>query len=127
VLTEMPTSFLAVNREAHRLCPPRGAEGCKVTLVQEGKMVDPTRVVAGKAGELPDRRGDDWSLALTLAANKDRHAAEIDENLRRAPCHRIGGNRGAEHLHIPILKHLRAWGERIGLRPGVQKGMRLEN
>jgi len=25
------------------------------------------------------------------------------------------------------LKHLQAWGERIGSRPGVQKGMKLEN
>jgi GST-like protein len=25
------------------------------------------------------------------------------------------------------LKHLQAWGERIGLRPAVQKGMKLEN
>ena len=25
------------------------------------------------------------------------------------------------------LKHLQAWGERIGWRPGVQKGMKLEN
>jgi GST-like protein len=25
------------------------------------------------------------------------------------------------------LKHLQAWGERIGARPGVQKGMKLEN
>jgi glutathione S-transferase len=25
------------------------------------------------------------------------------------------------------LKHLQAWGERIGSRPGVEKGMKLEN
>jgi GST-like protein len=25
------------------------------------------------------------------------------------------------------LKHLQAWGDRIGARPGVQKGMKLEN
>jgi hypothetical protein len=28
---------------------------------------------------------------------------------------------------MPDLKHVQAWGERIGARPGVQKGMKLEN
>jgi len=25
------------------------------------------------------------------------------------------------------LNHLKAWGDKIGARPGVQKGMKLEN
>ncbi len=67
----------------------------------KAKMVDAPCVMAGKVGELPDRSGGDRSLAWPLAANEDRHATEIEENLRRTTGCRIGGDRGAEHLDVP--------------------------
>jgi hypothetical protein len=78
-------------------------------------MIDPARAMAGKVGELPDRPGGDGSLAWALAANKDRHAAEIDENLRSAAGHRVGGDRGPEHLDIPIRRGFRILADDVNM------------
>ncbi len=96
--------FFQLDREAHAFCPQLVAEGCEVTPVHEAKMVDPPRVVAGKVGEFADRPGGDRRLARALPANENRYAAEINKDLRRAPCHCIGGDRGPEHLGVPVRR-----------------------
>lgn len=65
-------------------------------------MVGPPPVMAGKVGVLLNRRSGDWGFARPSAANNDRHATEIDEDLRGTTRYRVGGDRGTEHLHVPI-------------------------
>lgn len=67
-------------------------------------MIYPVGVMAGEVGELPYRPRSDRGLTRALAANEDCHATQIDKNLRRATSHRIGSDRGAEHLHVPIRR-----------------------
>src|SRR5271166_2268869 len=52
--------------------------------------------MAGKVGVLLNRPGGDRGFARSSAANKDRHAAEIDKDLRGAARHRIRGRRPGE-------------------------------
>jgi len=42
-----------------------------------------------------------------LAADQDRHAAQIDEDRRRPSCCRIRRDRRAKHLDIPVGRSFR--------------------
>ena len=105
----------ALRPGSSRLCPQLVAERREITLVEETKIGDAPCLMAGKVSELPDRPGGDWSLARLLAANEDRHAAEIDENLRRTTACRIGGDRGAEHLDLPIRRGFRILADDVNM------------
>ena len=69
--------------------------------------------------------GNEWRFAdeqlakTPYLAGDDITAANLTVYLIKPPARRSPDNTG--------LKHLQAWGERIGSRPGVQKGMKLEN
>src|SRR5271169_2297675 len=78
-------------------------------------MVDPTRVVARKVRELPDWPGGDGSLAWALAANEDRHAAEIDEYLWSTAGCRVGRDRRPEHLDVPIRRGFRILADDVNM------------
>ena len=65
-------------------------------------MVGPPRVVAGEVGIRLHRPRRKWGFARPPAPDEDRHSAEIDKDLWSAARDRVGGDRGAEHLHVPI-------------------------
>src|SRR3984893_4322228 len=70
-------------------------------------MVGSPGVMAGKVRVLPNRPGGGGGFARPSAADEYRHAAQIDEDLRGATRHRVRGDRGAEHLDIPIGRRFR--------------------
>src|SRR5260370_38869697 len=70
-------------------------------------MIGAPRIMAGKIRVLPDGPGAGRGFARPLAADQDRHAAELDEDLRGAAGDRVGDNRGTEHLDVPIGRSMR--------------------
>src|SRR5215469_1355297 len=90
------------HRELHAFRPQLLTKRSQITMIHKAEMVDPARVMAGEVGELADGFGGDGVFARSLAADKYCHVAEIDKNLRRASSDRVGGDRGAEHLNVPI-------------------------
>jgi hypothetical protein len=75
---------LQLDRKGDTLCPQLGTERPEITLIHEAKMVDPAGVMARKVGEVPYWPRIDRCFARALAANEDRHATQIDKNLRGA-------------------------------------------
>jgi hypothetical protein len=63
--------------------------------------------VTGKVGVLPNRPGGDRGFTGPSAADQDRRAAELDEDLRGTARYRVGGNRGPEHLDVPSGRRVR--------------------
>src|SRR5437868_15478363 len=61
-----------------------GTERREVALIQKAEMIRAPPVVTGKIGVWPDRPPRRGILARALAADQDRHAAELDKDLRRA-------------------------------------------
>src|SRR6185295_1136983 len=94
-------AFLQLDREAHAFLAQVGAEGRQVTLVQETEMIGAPGVVAGEIGIGPDRLVGCRILPGAAATDQDRHAAELDEDLRGPAGDGVGGNGRAEHLDIP--------------------------
>src|SRR6267154_394959 len=76
-------------------------------------MVGSPGVMAGKVRVLPNRPGGGGGFARPSAADEDCHAAQIDEDLRGAARRRIRGDRGAEHLDIPIGRRLRIFADDV--------------
>src|SRR5260370_25520117 len=70
-------------------------------------------VMAGKIRVLPNRLGGGGGFARPLAADEDRHAAQSNEDLRGATRHRGCGDRGAEHLDIPIGRRFRIFADDV--------------
>src|SRR5437764_9583423 len=84
-----------------------GTKRSEVALGQKTEMIRAPPVVAGKIGVGPDRPCRRGILARALAADQDRHAAQLDKDLRRAARDSIAGNRRAEHLDIPSRRGMR--------------------
>jgi len=102
------TSF-QLDRETNALAAQLGAECFEVALIEEAEMIGPPRVMARKVCVLSDRPGGGGVLARPLAADQDRHAAQIDKDLRGAARHRIRGNRRAEDLGMPVGRRFRVF------------------
>jgi hypothetical protein len=65
-------------------------------------MVGAPGIMAGKVGISPNGPSCKGILARPPTADEDRHPAKFDKDLRGAARHRIGSDRRAEHLDIPI-------------------------
>ena len=76
-------------------------------------MVGPPRVVAGEVCIRLDRPRRKWGFARPPAPDEDRHSAEIDKDLWSAARDRVGGDRGAEHLHVPIGRRPRIFADYV--------------
>jgi hypothetical protein len=72
-------------------------------------------VMAGKISVLLDRPGGSGVLAWPLAADKDRHPAKIDKDLRGAARHCLRGDRRAEHLDVPIGRRFRIFADDVNM------------
>src|SRR6266700_7608606 len=77
-------ALLQFDRKVDALRAQPGAEGGEVTLVQKAEMIGAPCIVAGEIGVWLDRPCRRGILAGALAADQDRHAAQLDKNLRRA-------------------------------------------
>src|SRR5216683_988315 len=76
-------------------------------------MVGSPGVMAGKVRVLPNRPGGSGGFARPSAADEDRHAAQINKDLRGATRHRIRGDRGAKHLDVPIGRRFRIFADDV--------------
>src|SRR5215472_16564262 len=65
-------------------------------------MVGPPRIMAGKIGIRLDRPRGERRFTGPPPADKDRHPAKTDEDLRGSTCYRIRDDFGAEHLDVPV-------------------------
>src|SRR6516225_6177670 len=72
-----------LDRETDAFAAQLGAKCLEITLVEEAEMIGPPRVVTGKICKWPNGSGGSGVLARPLAADQDRHATQIDEDLRR--------------------------------------------
>src|SRR6266481_1579120 len=95
-------AVLQLDGKSHTLRPKLGAKGREIAPIEETEMVGSPCVMAGEVGIGPDRSGGRRGFTGSPAADQDRHAAEIDEDLRGAAGDRVGGDCGAEHLDIPL-------------------------
>src|SRR5947209_19809134 len=95
-------ALLQFDRKVDALRAQLGTEGGEVALVQKAEMVGAPFIVAGEIGVGPDRAGRRGILARALAADQDRHVAQLDKDLRRAARNGIASDSRAEHLDIPF-------------------------
>ena len=72
------------------------------TVMSKGVAVPNHDVGELAGGNHADPPSKPMSQALSLSADQDRHAAQIREDLRRSARHRLGGDRRAKHLNIPV-------------------------
>src|SRR5207248_2742194 len=100
-------ALLQFDWEVDALRAQPGAEGGEVTLVQKPEMIGAPFIVAGVIGVGPDRPCKRGILARALAADQDRHAAQLDKDLRRAARHGIASDSRPEHLDIPSRRGMR--------------------
>src|SRR5436190_4649736 len=100
-------ALLQFDRKVDALRAQLGTERGKIALVQKPEMIRAPRIVAGKIGIWPDRPRRRRILTRALAADQDRHAAQLDKNLRRAARDGIASDSRAEHLDIPSRRGMR--------------------
>src|SRR6516165_7461577 len=72
-----------LDRETDAFAAQLGAKCLEIALVEEAEMIGSPCVVTGKICEWPNGSGGSGVLARPLAADQDRHATQIDEDLRR--------------------------------------------
>jgi hypothetical protein len=100
-------ALLQLDRKANALGAQLGTERSEVALIQKAEMIRAPPIVAGEIGVWPDRPSRRGTLARALAADQDRHAAQLDKDLRRAARDGIAGNPRTEHLDIPSRRGMR--------------------
>jgi hypothetical protein len=71
--------------------------------------------VTGEVAKWTNGSGGSGVLARPLSADQDRHAAQIDEDLRRPARHRVGGDRRAKHLNIPVGRCFRVFADYVNV------------
>src|SRR5437764_2129664 len=100
-------ALLQFDRKADALRAQPGTEGGEIALIEKPEMIRAPRIVAGKIGIWPDRPRRRRILTRALAADQDRHAAQLDKNLRRAARDGIASDSRAEHLDLPSRRGMR--------------------
>jgi hypothetical protein len=104
-------------------------EGAEIAVVQITEMIGSPFSVTGIVFKLLNGFGRARRFTGPLAANDDVGPAEFQKYLRRLPRFGFGGDRGAEHFHVPRGRFFRRLADDMNViefKGGVAHGVPLE-